>query len=65
MFSVIKREENDCLMKVRVMQLNVSVAIPVSSSNDQQDHCSLSIWDALIQKMCNRCTRAKKSHLCF
>ena len=26
------------------------VAIPVSSSNDQQDHRGLSIWDALIQR---------------
>ena len=43
MFNVIKREENGCLMKVRVMQLNVSVAILVSSSSDQQDHYAMSI----------------------
>ena len=30
-------------MKVRVMQLNVSVAILVSSSSDQQDHYAMSI----------------------
>ena len=54
----------DVWLKLRVMQLNVSIAIPVSSSNDQQDHCNQPCQSRMLwSKRCAIDARRQKSFI--